>query len=208
MCDACGTLEKQDARRVNEYAKNVRGFTRALWSGVIDYDQFFDLMQGAIRVGLTQNWHAGAKECGIQPNEMTPEERMALEAAIISEFNHVAGFADAIEAGSKANGGKFGALLPRAELWGTRAVDVQNQARLMACRDKKLKWVFDPAKEHCDSCAKLNGKVKRASYWRARGLQPQNPPNPALGCGGWKCGCVFEVTDEPLSRGPLPNVSA
>lgn len=205
MCERCDMVTKADDRRAAEYAKNIRGFARALWSGVIDYDQFFDLMQGAIRIGLTQNWYAGAKECGIQPQELTPAERFALESAIIGEFGHIGDFASAIEAGSKRNGGKFGAILPRAGLWGMRAADVQNQARLLACGDKKLKWVRGPTSDSCRTCLAMDGKVKRASYWMAHGPHPQDPANHTIECGGWRCQCNLSVTDEPLSKGPLPR---
>ena len=34
-------------------------------------------------------------------HELTPEERLGIEQAIYDQYNYVAGFADAIEAGSK-----------------------------------------------------------------------------------------------------------
>ena len=72
-------------------------------------------------------------------------------------------------------------------------------------KDPKLRWVLGPTKTHCRTCSKLSGKVKRASWWRDN-VMPQQPPNESLECQGWKCGCVLEPTDEPLSRGRMPNV--
>jgi hypothetical protein len=68
----------------------------------------------------------------------------------------------------------------------------------MACGDGKFKWVLGPT-EHCTTCAKLEGLVKRGSWWRDNVL-PQNPPNEKLECGGWRCQCNLEATDQRVSR--------
>lgn len=202
----CDISEIRDDRRIAEYQKNIRGFMRALWNGSIDFDQFFDLMMSGVRVGLTQVWYAGAEVCGIKPDDLTPAEKSALDAKIANERAHVFDVAEYITQNLKADGVKLVVINRRAALWGQRALDVYNTAKAMACGDKKLKWVMDPVKEHCDSCVKLNGKVKRASYWRDHGVLPQNPPNPRLQCRGWKCGCSLNPTDDPVSRGPLPRL--
>lgn len=189
-----------------DYGRGIRAATRALWAGAIDLDQFIDQMFSAIRRGITRAWHEGAAECGIQPDELTAEERAELERVITGELLYVLGFGIAIEDNSKQAGGKLGGLLARADTWINRYPDAVNRAKLMACADKKLKWTIDPAKENCATCLKLNGKVKRASYWQRVGVQPQSPPNEKLDCKGWKCGCSLQPTSDPVSRGPLPNL--
>lgn len=191
---------------IAEYARNVRGVVRALWSGAIDYDQFYELLSSTVRNGLTRNWYAGAQEAGISPSDLSPQERQKLAEMIYSETSRIDGFASAILEGSKANGGKFADFSSRTNAWSMRAQDAQNTARMMADGDVKLKWVMDPQKEHCPSCAKLSDKVKRASYWQKLGVQPQSPPNPVLKCGGWLCGCSLQPTEEPCSKGPLPSL--
>jgi hypothetical protein len=138
-----------------------------------------------IENGLTVAWNEGAREVGVQPDEKTPAERVELQRIITNETNQIGGFADAIEAGSKANGGKLGPLMSRAEMWILRYTEVQNRGKMSAQADPKLEWVWDPRKEHCTSCERLNGKVKRRSFWQRIGVIPQNPPNPLLECGGW-----------------------
>lgn len=169
-------------------------------------DQFQAAMSLTIRRGIQFAWWEGAKACGIQPSELSPEETNAMQVAVFEEVSHISSFAQSIEEGSREEGGLLRVALRRAELWVERYQDVVQRAKVMACADRKLKWVYDPSKENCSTCAKLNGKVKRASYWEAAGIQPKNPPNPALRCGGWRCGCVLEPTDERASPGPLPNV--
>jgi hypothetical protein len=109
--------------------------------------------------------------------------------------------------GSKANEGKLTPLFKRLDLWVNQYDSTVGQAQTMACADKKLKWLLHGARfteDPCTTCIKLNGKVKRASFWLKRDIRPQDPPNPNLECDGWQCGCAFVVTDEPLSKGPLP----
>jgi hypothetical protein len=198
------TTELQEqSRRADSYRRNIRAATRALWLGAMDFDQFFAAMETAIRMGIPQAWHEGARECGVQPSELTSEERLAMQRAVLDELNYVTDFGLVIEAGSKANGGKLTPLMNRAALWVNRYKDITNRAKTMACGDQKLMWVLGKTKEHCASCLKLNGKVKRASQWDRAGIRPQHPD---LECGGWRCECSFEPTDEPMSKGPLPRI--
>lgn len=203
------STETQLAETLSGYRMNIRAAVRGLWTGRLDYEQFFANMMGAIRRGFTQAWYEGAKECGIAPNELKPEERLALEAAINSEMQYIDGLGAYVVANSKANKGKLGRCFTRTKAWINRYNSLKNQAKLSACGDRKLKWVLHGAhftEDPCRSCRVLDGKVKRASYWQAQGVQPQNAPNDKLICQGFQCGCAFFVTDEPLSRGPLPRL--
>lgn len=194
------------ATQQSDYRLAIRAAVRALWKNLIDADQFYDWMTSAIWRGLTGAWYAGAAECGIQPTELSPDERSALQLVIAEESNHVGDFAASIINRSKDRGGQLGMHLERAEMWAARWQDVNTRAHVMACQDVKMKWVLGPAKEHCITCdVKLNGKVKRASYW-AQTVLPQSPPNPRLECAGWKCQCVLVDTSERCSPGPLPSL--
>lgn len=198
------------SRKAGEYARELRGIARALWNGSMDFDQAFSLFTSTIRLRLQSAWYEGAKACGILPAELSPEELMAMGSVIASEDSRVYQFLDWILQNNKASGGKFAPVQRRANTWALRYDDVVNRAKLQACADQKLEWVFNAlgvTKSPCYTCqVKLNGKVKRASYWRRVGVQPQNPPNAMLECGGWGCLCALVITDKPLSKGPLPNL--
>jgi len=187
------------------YTAAIRSSVRGLWTGEFSYDWFFDSMSTAINYHIRQAWAAGSKECGIFPNEYSQPERVALEQAINYELQWIDGFAAAIEEGSKANGGKLGPLMARAAIWTGRWEGIRSQAMAMACADKKLKWVYGDT-QHCSSCAKLNGKIKRASYWNERGILPRVHGADYLSCNGFRCRCVLQPTDEPASKGPLPKL--
>ena len=192
------------------YRNAIRAPIRGFWSGAWDYNQFTDGMVTAIHMGIPTAWYEGAAACGIAPADLSPEEKAALRQAIFHEENYIARLAQVVEAGSKANGGKLGPLMARAAVWINRYHDIVNRAKVAACGDIKLEWVHNAlfvTKEPCNTCAnKLNGKVKRASYWKRTGVQPQNPVNPFLDCEGWRCSCALLPTDKPLSKGPLPRL--
>lgn len=181
-------LSEQSAGAAN-YRRGIRSAAYGLWLGVMDYDQFYDTMDSVIRRGIPQAYYEGAAICGIQPNELTPEERQAIKEATWRETTSINGFAVFIEQRTKAKEGKWGTIQARVNTWINRYNDVRNAAKVSACADQKLQFVFNAlgvTKNPCNTCQnKLNGKVKRASYWKRVGVRPQNPPNPFLACGGW-----------------------
>ena len=170
--------------RINQALGNYRGGIRAavrgLWSGAFGLDDFVDAMFTTIDLGIVQAWNEGAREVGVQPNELTPEERIARRQMIQNERQHVFNFGLWIEENSRENGGKLGTVFNRAEKWILRARDAKNNGMLSARADPKLTWIYDETKEHCRTCAKLHLKTKRKSFWERIGVKPQNAPNPQL----------------------------
>jgi hypothetical protein len=187
-----------------DYGQSIRAAVRGLWSGNLNEGQFVDSMFYAIRRNITAAWWQGAESVGIQPDELTADEQTALQDMIHNELIRVYQFAGDIIGSSQANGGQLTPLLERASLWTLRFTDAVNSARVAASNDPKLLWVYGDAK-HCNTCLRLNGKVKRASTWRAAGYRPQRPPNPALECGGWRCQCQLLPSTEKMTPGPLPS---
>lgn len=194
------SVEKAGA---STYRMGIRNAVRGLWSGAMEMGQFYDLMGLTIDQGLTAAWAEGAKECGIRPGEYSDQEMQELNNAKAREEMYVPDLADAVQENSKANGGKLSPLFQRADAWIIRYQDVVNRARVMACSDRKYEWVLGPT-EHCDTCARLEGQVRRGSFWREH-VMPQQPPNPKLQCGGWRCQCDLRETDASVSRGRLPR---
>lgn len=190
---------------VDTYRTGLRSIVRGFWSGAISLDQFYNEMRGVINRRLTQAWDEGARECGIKPDEYTLDEQLALGRAIQNELGFITEFGIAIQADSRENGGQLQPFFNRVETWANRYRDVQNQAKVMACKDQKLEWVLGATEEHCSTCPRLNGKVKRGSVWQSSGIRPQNPPNDSIECGGWRCLCELVPTDKPVSKGPLPR---
>ena len=186
---------------ISRYQSRIRSAVRGLWTGALDYFQFYDSMEVTIRDGFTEAWREGAAECDIQPSDYTAQERAALQQAIVHEREYIDGFATAIEQGSKANGGKLTPLFKRGELWINRYRGIQNQAKAMACGNRKMKWILGETHEHCRTCFGFNGRVYRASTWAENGALPQTH---ALECEGWRCLCRLEETTDRITPGRFP----
>lgn len=183
---------------------NVRNAVRNLWTGNGDIFDFYEQMNTTIRLGYETAWREGAETCGIKPGERTIEETQRLEAMIAENRQYIFGFGEAIEAGSKANGGKLAPVMTRGELWINKYNEVKAVAQQMACADTKLMWQWDPSiEQHCADCRKLNGRVYRASVWAAYDIWPQSQ---ALECHGYRCGCSFVPTDKSVTPGRPPQI--
>lgn len=67
---------------------------------------------------------------------------------------------------------------------------VYNAGRMWGARNKMLIWHLGRTKEHCKTCARLNGARHRARWFVARNLIPRRP-GASMDCGGYQCGCYF-----------------
>ena len=156
-----------------------------------------------IRQQLTRAWREGMREVGINPDEITEEELARLEGIIKNEEDHVLDFAQGI-LDARNNDSPVSQFISRASTWANRYNEVRNIAKVMAAANKKFEWILGPTEEHCPSCSKLNGFVKRGSFWDSADIRPQNPPNAKLSCGGWNCQCELVETNKPARRGKFP----
>ena len=189
-------------KSISDFRLSVRAAVRGLWNGEFSTFYFVDTMRAAIERNLKRAWVAGAAECGIKEDELSDGEIAARDRLIDSQFPYLLGFAGDIEENSKASGGLLGPHLERAEMWVRKYDEAKNQANVMACGDKKLKWIYGDT-EHCEDCNKLNGKVYRASIWAKYGIRPQSK---SLACGGWRCKCTLQPTGEPATKGRPPGL--
>lgn len=191
------------ASGIDSFRSAIRSAIRGLWSGSIDSFGFYEMLYAAIRIGFSRAWQEGMGQCGVGISEITSEEQLRLDSEINSQFQYMWGFSNTITGNSRALGGRLGPLLERGELWVARYDMIRAIASQMACSDKKLKWIMNPLKEHCSSCLKLNGRVYRASIWKKYNLYPKMS---RLACRGFRCGCKFEVTNDPITRGRPPQI--
>jgi hypothetical protein len=184
---------EEKASGIDRYRQNLRAAVYGLWSGQTDRGEFQEQFELAVDVGLRRAWHEGIADLGLQPEDMTQDEQSALSMFILGQFDYVDGFADFIEANSKAAGGKMATLQTRLSMWVNRYNDARNQAKLTAEIDPPLTWEFGPTEEHCDDCAYARGKTYRASIWKKWGWEPQSRD---LECSGYLCQCFYAPADQ------------
>lgn len=190
------------------FTRSIQESVYGLWSGRIDMDLFIDQMNTTLNLGYRDAWYEGAKQCGVMPDELTANEILEIRSEVVKDYGFIFGFAEHIEQNSRANGKLLRTLAPRANLWKNRYTAVRDRAMTLACGDQKLKWIRH-ASDSCVTCLALDGKVYRASVWRANDVRPQHPSKLACmrGAGGVPvCRCEFAVTDEPVTPGSFPRI--
>ncbi|KKN63583.1 hypothetical protein LCGC14_0500310 [marine sediment metagenome] len=197
-------LEEQSRRRA-DFRLSLRAAARGIWTGQLSANAARNTMLLAIHRRYTNAWHEGMRRVGLKPEDMTVVEAMALNTAILSAGRHVTRFVAWAEMRTRADGVLLRTLWPRVETWINGYDAVVNRATAMAGKDEKLEWRLGVA-EHCSSCLRLNGKVKRASWWASNGILPRQPNASYLVCRGFNCKCVLLSTEKPLSRGRMPKL--
>jgi hypothetical protein len=187
---------------ISTYRASIRQAIRGYWSGKLSQSDFLEAMRSAINRGLTQAWLAGAKECADSINDLTPPERAKLAGFIVEQQGFIGGIAQAITVADKAQGGKLGDVMYRADLWANKWDEVKATAEAMCRGDEKREFVLGPTKEKCRSCLGLAGRVYRYSVWLANGAIP---PTHRTQCKGYRCLCRLMPTTKPLTRGKFPR---
>lgn len=192
-----------DSKSLSTFRTSIRSAIRGIYSGKVDALSGADALFSAIRRGFTQAWYEGAKQAGILPDELTKEELKKLDEMVGDNFQYVGNFVSWL-AGLKAQEGTLESAFARGDMWVNRYEEVKNMALSMAGQNLKLVWILGAA-EHCRSCLKLSGRVARAKTWAERNIHPRMTNN-KLKCGGYRCKCSFQETDEKVTKGRWPNL--
>ena len=80
---------------------------------------------------------------------------------------------------------KWTAMIDRScVLWGQSLMAMSVGLKVMLDSDRNMRWTLGNA-DHCRSCLKLAGKVKRGSFWLLKGILPAQPNAWYLDCRGW-----------------------
>lgn len=187
-------------------------FQRALWdytrkfhAGDMDVSAFLDKFIALVEDQARRAWNEGMRNVGQDPARMGIPQRARLQEIINQEFNHVLDFASEIEDAKNA-GKPVDPFKSRVSLWANRYPNIVNEAQAFCAPYDRYQWKYGDTVQHCSSCAALNGIVATGEQWRMSGVMPQNPPNPRLECGGWKCRCRLVPTTEPLTETGIPMV--
>ena len=186
-----------DYKTYDYYLSTLERLVRSVYRGDIAGD-FIDIMANLISGQLTQAFTQAWNDEGTD-GDMPPYLSAALEDMILGEYEHVDGFyRDIIDA--VVDGTEIDPLITRCAIWANRWNEAYNNAVALIVKEMggNLEWEYGDT-EHCETCNSLNGIVARASEWEELGVKPQSPPNDALDCGGWHCGCGLSPTTKRRS---------
>jgi hypothetical protein len=193
------------------FLRQLRAYCLQLFRGELGEFAWIDDMSTTIADQMGKAWREGARAVEVEPSEFTDEDNEELDKIIASEYEYVLALGSDILA-LRLMGGmleeyrtKFAG---RIEVWAHRYTDVVNQAKVWFGKRKKvkLKWEMGATEEHCATCAALNGIVAYAEDWERSGIHPQNPPNQALECGGWRCDCSLVPTKERATNNAFDEI--
>ena len=125
---------------------------------------------------------------------LTTDQQIALQEQMdIAESSAVGLFADIDDEKFVDEGGEE-SLIFRILLWVGTAIFMFSFAQTLRADNPNLMWVYNPIKDHCTDCVRLNGQVHTAVAWRASGWVPRGR---MLECMGYRCGCgLFETEEE------------
>jgi hypothetical protein len=191
------------AKTALHYEFSLRTAIRELYN-TGDLGAYIDHHSRLIEEQFNRAWREGLRELGLTVEDMTDAEYKRLRELIFEEEGYVLDFAEEILI-ARQEGRPVDPYVSRAQTWANRYNSIVNEAKTMAGKDQKLEWVLGKA-EHCSSCMKLSGIVKRASVWQTAGIRPQNAPNPHLECQGYNCKCTLQPTTKPGTRGRFPKL--
>jgi hypothetical protein len=187
---------------IDSFRRALRSAITGFWRGETEMFGFVDQMLSALNFGYRWAWRDGAAQFGITMEELTDEERNALQRCINDDISHVMGIASDIARANRDSGGKLTPFLNRAELWVNRYNAVQALAATYAGANRKFEFVLGPTEKHCRSCLGLAGRVYRGDVWRGNNAVP---PTHSTECGGWRCQCRLQPTDRPCTPGKFPT---
>lgn len=184
----------------------IEGLVRGLYSNNVG-GNFIDIMANLISGQLTQAYRQAFEDEGYTDYFLPDYLQTSLTEMVVNQYTFVDQYyRDIIDA--RIDGTPINPLLSRAQLWAQRWTEAYNEAvRLITEHDGgNLIWRLGATEEHCPECAKLNGIVARATEWNISGFKPQNAPNDALTCGGWRCDCTLTPTDKRRSPKALDTL--
>lgn len=174
---------------LREYESRFSELVELAAENAVPRDRFEELLAELIAEILAMLWLRGANMVNV---ERSRAETLALQEALEPHLQSVQGFANDIYSGRYED--KPESLLTRMFVWTNMAASVYFAGLLLRRDDPHLRWVWNPLKDHCSDCVRLNGQVHRASEWQASGWRPRST---GLECRGFNCGCALIETIGP-----------
>lgn len=185
----------RNVKTFDSYFRQLWKKIKQLYNEEITRPAFVDALADIVKQQITRAYREALRDEGLDPGLVNTQYADNVQNIILSEYEHIDVIAIDIEIASVQDKG-YEQFRNRAEMWANRYDDAYNRAIADIALEQgdKLEWVLGQTEEHCETCAALNGIVALASEWDETGVKPQQPPNSAIECGGWKCDCSLVIT--------------
>jgi hypothetical protein len=186
---------------VNEYFDKLNNLVYNAWSRVAGGLTDAATMQTALRTEHkrlikelgTQAYYEGMREAGIATPETDMDEgdKADLSVWITGQLEHVNDFAIAVIAAAR-DVEKRAQILQRVGWWTDGIRTIGGMGYMNSKRNMPGTWRMNfvrVTKEHCTTCAMLNGKRHRLKWFLSNGYIPRQRGSNTLACRGYMCGC-------------------
>lgn len=167
-------------------------------------DDLFDAFMGYASGGAVTKWrnmagravleqHANAfyrgyDEAGAE--ETDPEDDRWLTQQQNKQIEFLAGVFEWIKEQRDAETITEDAIRERVEAWAQTLDATFGEGKLRGNKNQSLTWNLGETEDHCETCARLDGKRHRAQWYLDRDYLP-GKPGAAMNCGGYRCGCYL-----------------
>ena len=179
------------------------------FQGNLDRMQFGQAGRSEISNAFMSAFKNGLQDSGVDPSEITVEEKTALDDETKQErgfWTHLSNQMYREVMPLKGQDGFVAArdrMLGRIEQWVNKGLDkVHILGQMYGKMNGMKKFVLGGAKDHCATCSAADGQVHRQRTWLKYGIYPRSD---LCICTGINCQCSFEDTDEP-ANGSLASV--
>lgn len=193
----------------DQYRTSLYELMTDAFNSNLDRTQFGIAGRSEIEHAFMSAFSNGLAEAGVDPNEMTDEERDVITLETKAERSYWTALANDMYRrvmplkGSPEFGAARDSMLGRIELWVNKGLDRMYQLGNMYGKSNAMKkFVLGGTIDHCKTCSGANGQVHRARTWLKWGIYPKS--DNCL-CGGFKCECDLVDTTE-RAHGSLANV--
>lgn len=146
-------------------------------------------------VAFTDAFFLGYMDGGGDVETSDDEINAWLDTRINQEFGYIDSvFQQAKQLRKEEGEDYFAWITARADAYTATLAGVYNSGMLFAKKNQMLVWRLGQTEKHCKTCASLNGKRHRASWYIAHDYIPRKP-GAAMECGGYNCDCRLEDAD-------------
>lgn len=167
-------------------------------AGNIDRRRFGNRLRNLVQVAIGKAFIDGLEDGGITEPQLTDEDSDWIGDFFDEQRKYVIELTNAIYKDDRVTEDE---AKGKPAMWFNKSVvPAYHEGLASASKNGAFEWVLGKTEEHCRSCLKLDGQVRRISFWQDN-IMPQSG---ALACKGYRCDCRLQPSDRALSRGRLP----
>ena len=185
--DGMGVVHKDIASVASGYRSELESAVELVYRGRSTAVALVDRMGSLIAEYAERIFREGFEDGGADFEEMTAEERSALDDWRNTQLDHTRSFAEAVEAAQDVPAREQ--IARRVDMWVGSLRGLGELARGYALKNRTGVWRLGETEEHCSTCSRLNGGRHRVSWYIERNYIPRQNGSETLECKGFQCLC-------------------